>query len=87
VGSAALDLCYVAAGRYELYWERGPKPWDVQAGILCVLEAGGRVTDYSGVDTLDARGGHRILASNGLLHDQAIAVLTMGDQAPKPIAS
>ena len=47
-GSAALDLAYVAAGRYDGYWERGIKPWDVAAGELLVRESGGLITDYSG---------------------------------------
>lgn len=49
-GSAALDLCYVAAGRYEGYWERGLKPWDAAAGALIVKEAGGFVTSISNDD-------------------------------------
>lgn len=84
VGSAALDLCYVAAGRYEGYWESGPNPWDVQAGILFVEEAGGRVTDYSGARSQQALMGHQIVASNSRVHDQMIAVLTLGDDAPRP---
>jgi myo-inositol-1(or 4)-monophosphatase len=47
-GSAALDLAYVAQGRYDGYWERGLKPWDMAAGELLVLEAGGVVSDYQG---------------------------------------
>jgi myo-inositol-1(or 4)-monophosphatase len=47
-GSAALDLAYVAAGRYDGYWERGIKPWDIAAGELLVRESGGLVTDFSG---------------------------------------
>ena len=47
-GSAALDLAYVAAGRYDGYWEKGIKPWDIAAGELLVREAGGMCTDYSG---------------------------------------
>jgi myo-inositol-1(or 4)-monophosphatase len=84
VGAAALDLCYVAAGRFELYWEQGAKPWDVQAGILFVEEAGGRVSDYSGNRNGDAYRGQKILASNGHVHDQALAVLTLGTKAPRP---
>lgn len=47
-GSAALDLAYVAAGRYDGYWERGIKPWDIAAGELLVRESGGLVTDFAG---------------------------------------
>jgi myo-inositol-1(or 4)-monophosphatase len=65
-GSAALDLCYVACGRVDAFWEFGLRPWDVAAGALLVTEAGGRVTnlDGSALD-LDAR---NLLASNGKLH-------------------
>ena len=48
MGSAALDLAYVAAGRYEGFWEAGLKPWDIAAGDLIVREAGGLVTDFAG---------------------------------------
>jgi myo-inositol-1(or 4)-monophosphatase len=66
-GSAALDLCNVASGRYEAFWEFNLNPWDTAAGVLIVQEAGGRVTDFSG-------GGFQIasretLASNGLVHE------------------
>ncbi len=65
-GSAALDLCYVACGRVDAFWEFGLRPWDIAAGALIVAEAGGRVTnlDGSALD-LDAR---KILASNRRLH-------------------
>lgn len=65
-GSAALDLAYVAAGRLDGYWERGLKPWDMAAGILLVLEAGGTVTSYENTP-IDISSG-RILASNPLIH-------------------
>ncbi len=65
-GSAALDLCYVAAGRIDGYWERKLHAWDVAAGILLVEEAGGRVSDEQGgpVD----RSGRELVATNGPLH-------------------
>lgn len=85
VGAAALDLCWTAAGRFDIYWERGPKPWDVQAGILCMWEAGGRISDFAGEISRDALSGASIVASNGLLHDQALAVLQQGDAAPRPL--
>lgn len=74
-GSAALDLCYVAAGRFDGFWELKLYPWDMAAGILMVTEAGGRVTDLHG-------GPHRlsnpqIVASNGLLHAEMLRVLAM----------
>jgi myo-inositol-1(or 4)-monophosphatase len=72
-GSAALDLCYVAAGRLDGFWEMGLKPWDVAAGYLIAKEAGGAVSPLKGEgnpvysDTL--------LASNGLLHHQLKDIL------------
>jgi myo-inositol-1(or 4)-monophosphatase len=73
VGAAALDLCFVAAGWMDGYWELKIKPWDVAAGALFVLEAGGRVTDYRGARF--ASDGGEILASNGRLHDALAAAL------------
>ncbi|MBZ0168012.1 histidinol-phosphate phosphatase [Candidatus Methylomirabilis lanthanidiphila] len=74
-GSAALDLCYVAAGRFDSFWELKLYPWDMAAGVLIVTEAGGRVTDLRG-------GPHhlsnpQIVASNGLLHDEMLHILAM----------
>lgn len=67
LGSAALDVAYVAAGRFDAFWELRLRPWDVAAAALLVTEAGGRVTDVrGGGDWLF--GGH-VVASNGLLHD------------------
>jgi myo-inositol-1(or 4)-monophosphatase len=72
-GSAALNLCYVAAGRLDGYWERGIQPWDVAAGSIMVTEGGGMSTDLRGGDfRSDDR---EILASNGLLHEQLLAVI------------
>jgi len=73
VGAAALDLCFVAAGWMDGYWELKIKPWDVAAGALFVTEAGGRVTDYRG-GAFRSDGGE-ILATNGRLHDALIAAL------------
>jgi myo-inositol-1(or 4)-monophosphatase len=68
MGSAALDLAYVAAGRLDGFWEFNLNPWDTAAGILLVEEAGGRVTDFAGNHfLLDSR---EILASNGLIHEE-----------------
>jgi len=66
-GSAALDLCNVAAGRYEGFWEFNLNPWDTAAGVLIVEEAGGKVTDFSGADFQIAS--CETLASNSLVHD------------------
>ena len=73
-GSAALDLAYVACGRYEAFWEFNLNPWDTAAGILLLEEAGGRVTDFSGGPfRLDSR---EVLASNGLIHDELVGLFT-----------
>jgi myo-inositol-1(or 4)-monophosphatase len=72
-GSAALDLCYLACGRFDGYWEWKLSPWDMAAGVLIVREAGGVVSDFSG-GPLDLYG-PEILASNGLLHPSMIDVL------------
>lgn len=76
VGSAALDLCWVAAGRFDAYWEYGLKPWDSAAGHLIVEEAGGSITDLAGARyDPDAPA---ILASNGLVHDRLRSVIGVG---------
>lgn len=67
LGSAALDLSYVAAGRFDAFWEEELHAWDIAAGALLVAEAGGRVTDYHN-QPLDLFRGE-ILASNGSLHE------------------
>ena len=67
-GSASLDLCYVASGRLDGYWERGLSPWDLAAGGIIVQEAGGKVTAYDETP-LDLNSG-RILATNGHLHSE-----------------
>ncbi|OUL36425.1 inositol monophosphatase [Nostoc sp. T09] len=66
-GSAAMDLAYVACGRFDGYWERGLAPWDMAAGIIILQEAGGKVTAYDGSPFKIESG--RILATNGYLHD------------------
>ncbi|PJF40248.1 MAG: inositol monophosphatase [Chloroflexi bacterium] len=68
-GSAALELCWVANGRLEAYWERYLNPWDCLAGILCVEEAGGHVSDFSGTTT-HAYTGEQVLASNNHVHEE-----------------
>jgi myo-inositol-1(or 4)-monophosphatase len=73
LGSAALDLCYVAAGRFDAYWEEGLKPWDTAAAAVIVKEAGGRLTDYDGnpfSPFLPA-----VAASNGLIHEAMLEAL------------
>jgi myo-inositol-1(or 4)-monophosphatase len=66
-GSAALDLCNVASGRFDGFWEFNLNPWDTAAGVLIVEEAGGKVTDFSGGEFQIAS--RETLASNGLVHD------------------
>ncbi len=72
-GSAALDLCYVAAGRLDGYWELKLSPWDVAAGYLIVEEAGGRISNLSGGPAL--RTGREVVASNGHVHEAMLEVL------------
>ena len=73
-GSAALDLAYVAAGRFEAFYELALNPWDVAAGVLLVTEAGGRVGSYRPAGPY-ALGDFRILASNGVLHEAMLTLL------------
>ncbi len=73
-GSAALDLCYVAAGRVDGFWELKLSPWDVAAGSLIVAEAGGRITDFVGNSF--KTDGAQTLATNGLIHQEMVEVLT-----------
>jgi myo-inositol-1(or 4)-monophosphatase len=74
-GSAALDLCYVASGRYDGFWELKLKPWDIAAGTLIVKEAGGRVSDFTGTAVAGIEN-KRLLASNGLIHGAMSEILT-----------
>ncbi len=73
LGSAALDLCYVAAGRMDAYWEQHLKPWDMAAGALMLAEAGGRITALDG-QPFDVRK-QQLLASNGVLHEDLLSVV------------
>ena len=72
-GSAALDLAWIAAGRFDGYWERGLSSWDMAAGILLVREAGGYVTDTDGGEDIFTKGG--IIAGNEILHGELLRVL------------
>lgn len=76
-GSAALDLCYVAAGRFDGFWEVRLNPWDMAAGAVIVREAGGRLTNFSGKDLSIYE--QELVASNGHIHE---AMLTVLNQAP-----
>jgi myo-inositol-1(or 4)-monophosphatase len=88
-GSAALDLCYVACGRYDGFWEFNLNPWDTAAGVLIAQEAGGKVTDYAGGPFAIAS--DQVLASNGLIHEalqQEFAEIFAGrglDPLPSPM--
>jgi myo-inositol-1(or 4)-monophosphatase len=73
LGSAALDLAYVAAGRFDGYWESKIQPWDVAAGALIVAEAGGRVTAVTG-EPFKSRGGS-VLATNARIHELMLEVI------------
>lgn len=72
-GAAALDLCYVACGRFDGFWEREISPWDVAAGALIVSESGGSVTNYAG-DPVDIYA-REVVASNGRIHDAMLTAL------------
>ena len=74
LGSAALDLCYVAEGKYEGFYEINLKPWDVSAGMLIVTEAGGIITNDCD-DLYDMFKDRCIVASNGEIHDELIEIL------------
>ena len=77
LGSAALDLCFVACGRFDGFWEENLHPWDTAAGMLIAKEAGARVTDFSGgiyqIDT------STLLATNGRIHEEMIPLLSIKD--------
>lgn len=74
LGSAALDLAYVACGIFDGFWEVNLKPWDVAAGVLLVEEAGGRVTTYQ--NTKYSIFDNTLLATNGKIHDKVVQVLS-----------
>ena len=76
-GSAALDLCYVAAGRFDGFWELKLHAWDVAAGNLMVEEAGGRTSDFAGNPA--SGDGRQTVASNGAIHEAMLALLRRGD--------
>lgn len=80
-GSAALDLCYLAAGRLDGFWEATLKPWDVAAGTLIAREAGARVSDYRGED--DFLWGGRIAAAGEALHPQLLEMLRAAHEDPE----
>ena len=72
-GPASLDICYVACGRYDGYYECDLKEWDYKAAKLILEEAGGKITNWNGDNVL--KGVNNILASNGKLHDKIMKFL------------
>jgi len=76
MGAASLDLAYVAAGRFEGFWESGLQPWDIAAGLLLVQEAGGFVTDFKGAKNILESGD--VVAANAKLHKQLLDLVTKG---------
>ncbi|MEO0184545.1 MAG: inositol monophosphatase family protein, partial [candidate division WOR-3 bacterium] len=73
LGSAALDLCYTACGRFDGYWELKLSPWDQAAGSLILTEAGGEITDFKGRPF--SIYGREVLGTNGLIHNQMMKIL------------
>ncbi len=73
LGAAAIDLCYVAAGRFDGFWETGLSPWDMAAGVLMIREAGGFVTDFSGGQ--DMFGTTSIVAGNEIIRRRLLATV------------
>jgi len=77
LGSAALDLCYLACGRFEGFWEQNLKPWDTAAGLLIARQAGARVTDFNNREfTIDMP---QLLATNDKIHHQMLDLIRLED--------
>jgi myo-inositol-1(or 4)-monophosphatase len=76
LGSAAIDLCWVAAGRFDGFYEHKLEAWDSSAGYLIIEEAGGKVTDFKGDKYSPYQ--HRILATNGKIHEEMLGVINGG---------
>ncbi len=85
-GAAALDLAWVAAGRYDGYWELGPKPWDVAAGALIVREAGGYATNATGGELVMDVTGIDLVAANPHLHPRLLEVVAEGVAAARGLS-
>ncbi|PJF31250.1 MAG: inositol monophosphatase [Candidatus Thermofonsia Clade 1 bacterium] len=83
LGSAALELCYVAAGRLDGYWEARTHTWDILAGLLMVEESGGKLSNYRGRQE-GVYEGVQVVASNGHIHEEMLEVLILGAAAPRP---
>jgi myo-inositol-1(or 4)-monophosphatase len=78
MGSAAIDLAYVAAGRYDGFWEVHLNAWDMAAGVILIREAFGKITGFDG-DEINIYG-KKVVASNGLIHDEMIGLLKKGSK-------
>ncbi|HTS00089.1 MAG TPA: inositol monophosphatase family protein, partial [Bacteroidota bacterium] len=76
-GSAAIDLCFVAAGQIDGFWEVNLHPWDMAAGVLLVREAGGELSDFQGKPL--SIYGKKVVASNGVIHRAMLEVLQKHD--------
>jgi myo-inositol-1(or 4)-monophosphatase len=74
MGSASIDLAYVACGRFEIFFEYGLNPWDVAAGSLLVMEAGGVISDFSGNQSKVS--GHEIIASNAAVYPEILKIIS-----------
>ncbi len=86
-GSASLDLCWVAAGRYEGFWELGLKPWDCAAGILVVREAGGYATDPQNAEAQAMEADCNVVAANTYLHPKLREIVLAGMSGTGPAAA
>lgn len=80
LGSAAIDLCWVAAGRFDGFYEHSLQAWDSAGGFLLVEEAGGKVTDFTGAYYSPYQ--PRLLATNGLIHDELLSIVNGADPLP-----
>jgi len=78
MGACALDLAYVAAGRFDGFWERGVSPWDIAAGIVLIREAGGFVTDCDGHDNMLLTG--TVCCGNEPIHKELLAAVKEGQR-------
>ena len=82
LGAAALDLCYVAAARYDGYWERDIQSWDMAAGLVIVREAGGTVTDCDGGSDMMTKGS--VCVGNEMVHPALLKLLRGASATPSP---
>lgn len=83
-GAAALDLCYVAAGRFDGFWEFGLNPWDVSAGALIVQEAGGIISDFKRIK-FRSDNVSQIIATNGKIHEELLKIIHQTQENSKEL--